>query len=136
MTKIFTKEYMQLNCGCYSQGQLMNCSFMKSDTITLESIVNSEIPLKYKYWFVCRKVATTEQNQKIAIDVAEMVLPIYEKAYPNDKRPHEAIQAAKQYIAGYISLDELWEKRAAAAAADATMRKQLLDYLINFCNHE
>jgi len=53
-----------------------------------------------------------------AADCAEMVLPIYEKAYSDDKRPRLAIQAARDYANGLITMEEL---RAAAsdAASDA-----------------
>ena len=117
MTKTFTPEFMAANCGCYDQEQLAACSFMATNPITLESIIHSEIPLKDKYWFVCRKVLTKEQNQQVAIYCAELVLPIFEKRYPEDKRPREAIEAAKAFIAGYISIEQLLEKRNAAADA-------------------
>lgn len=41
---------------------------------------------------------TKEQNIKWAILVAESVLHIFEDKYPNDKRPREAIEAAKRYL--------------------------------------
>jgi hypothetical protein len=119
MKQDFTKKFMQDNCGCYSKEQLMNCSFMKSEIITLQSILDSEISIKDKYWFVCKKLATKEQNQQIAIGVAEIVLVIFENKYPDDKRPREAIQAAKDYLSGVIGIDKLRKKRAAAAAANA-----------------
>ena len=119
MKQEFTKEFMLNNCGCYSEKDLMNCSFMNSENILLKSILESEIPLKDKYWFLCRKVADKKQNQEISIMVAEIVLPIFEKKYPDDKIPFEAIQAAKQYISGHISLEILIEKRRAAADAAA-----------------
>lgn len=112
-----TKHFMRKNCGCYSQDKLASCSFMKLDIITLQSIAESEIPIKDKYWFFCTKIATKEENKQIAIAVAEMVLPIYESRYPNDKRPHEAIEAAKQYIAGHITREQMIEKRRAAYTA-------------------
>lgn len=90
---------------------------MQSKTVTLESIFKSEIPIKDKFWFLCRKVATKEQNQKIAIDLAEVVLPIYESQYPENKAPREAIESAKLFIAGHLSLEELMIKRRAAANA-------------------
>ena len=118
----FTKEFMATNCGCYSQEQLNNTSFMKLEVITLDSILDSEIPLKDKYWFCCKKLFTKEQNQQIAIGAAEIVLEIYEIKYPNNKSLREAIQAAKDYLNNTeITLQELRKKRnaATAAAADA-----------------
>ena len=56
-----------------------------------------------------------------AADCAELVLPIYEKQYPNDDRPRKAIQAARDYANGLISAEELAAADAAAwdAAWDA-----------------
>jgi hypothetical protein len=118
MLKEFTQDYMKENCGCYSKEKLSTCSFIKSKKITIQSILESEIRLKDKYWFVVKKCdLTLRQKQEIAIGVAEIVLEIYENKYPNNKAPREAIQAAKDYINGtVITLEELRQKRAAAAA--------------------
>jgi hypothetical protein len=113
MQQSFTKEFMLVKRGCYPEDH-----FLMRD-ITLTEIVQSGIPLKDKYWFVCRKLATREQNQEIACSLAEIVLPIFEKRYPEDKRPREAIEAARAYIVGHISLDQLLIKRRAPYAADA-----------------
>jgi hypothetical protein len=59
-----------------------------------------------------------EMHEKdLAIGCAEIVLAIYEKKYPDNKAPREAIQAAKDYLAGTIGIDELNIKRRAAYAA-------------------
>ena len=50
-----------------------------------------------------------------AADCTELVLPIFEKQFPDDDRPRKAIQAARDYANGIISEKEL----AAAWAADA-----------------
>lgn len=52
-----------------------------------------------------------------AADCAEMVLPIYEKQYPDDDRPRKSIQAARDYANGLISSGELAAAGAAAFAA-------------------
>jgi hypothetical protein len=52
-----------------------------------------------------------------AADCAELVLPIYEKDYPDDKRPRLAIQAARDYANGLITLEELSAAGAASWAA-------------------
>ena len=120
MQKEFTKKYMTNNCGCYLKEQLDNCSFMKLDVIALDSILDSEIKLKDKFWFVCKKLNTKEQNQQLVIGVAEIVLEIYENKYPNNKAPREAIQAAKDYLNNTgVTLEELRKKRDAAADAAA-----------------
>ena len=48
-------------------------------------------------------------------DCAEMVLPIFEKDYPNDDRPRKAIQAARDYANGLIGEEAMY------AAGDAAM---------------
>jgi hypothetical protein len=113
MNQSFTKEFMLANRGCYDSGH-----FLMKDT-TLKEIVESEIRIKDKFWFICKKLATKEENQQIAIRLAEIVLPIYEKRYPENKAPREAIEAAKSYIAGHISLEQLLAKKRAAAIAAA-----------------
>lgn len=144
MQTTFTKQFMSTNRGCYSVIKLRSCSFMQSEEITLDSILQSEIPLRHKYWFVCKKPASKQENRQIAIGVAEIVLHIYERRYPDDMRPREAIKAAKQFIAGHINIDALLEKKRtadaaayaayAAAAAAADVEQQLFEYLIAFCS--
>src|SRR3990167_7344763 len=99
--KTFTKQFMHENRGCYSEQQLNECDFMKFDEpITLDMILISSISLKDKYWFVCKKLLRKEQNQQLAIGVAEIVLEIYETKYPKNAAPRKAIQAAKDYLSG------------------------------------
>jgi hypothetical protein len=67
----------------------------------------------------------TDQDSKrvasqLAIEFAEQALPIFEKRRPNDERPRKAIQAARDYLDGKISLEELRACRSHAYAdADA-----------------
>ena len=112
---------MAENCGCYGAEKTMSLFFSNgNETISISDILNSAIPLKDKYWFVFRKTGLLKEiNQKIAIDLAEIVLPIYEKRYPTNTAVRECIEAAKQFIAGHISIDVLLEKRRAAYAAAA-----------------
>jgi len=52
-----------------------------------------------------------------ACDCAERVLPIYEKDYPKDKRPRQAIEVARRYAEGKASDSELAAARDAARDA-------------------
>lgn len=110
MKKSFTREFMYDNKGCYSNEQLEKCSFMASGNqeIILKSILESEIELRDKYWFVCRNVFTSRQSQEIAIITAKYVLEIYENKYPSNNAPREIIEAAEDYLTGTgITLEEL-----------------------------
>jgi hypothetical protein len=57
---------------------------------------------------VSRRKWTKEMSVELAIYAAEIVLSIYEKEYPDDKRPRNAIEAAKAYL-----------RKPSAAAGDA-----------------
>ena len=66
----------------------------------------------------------TDQDSKriasqLAIEFAEQALPIFEKRRPDDARPRKAIQAARDYLDGKISLEELQACQSHADAADA-----------------
>ena len=66
----------------------------------------------------------TEQDSKriasqLAIEFAEQALPIFEKRRPDDLRPRQAIQAARDYLDGKIDVAALQNAHAAAAAAYA-----------------
>ena len=70
----------------------------------------------------CRKIRLVKKvdawNEKtarlFACDCAEHVLHIFEKQYPNDKRPRIAIEVARKYANGLASDKELNTARAAA----------------------
>ncbi len=52
------------------------------------------------------------------VDYAEAhLLPIYEKAYSGDRRPQEALEAAREWLAGKIKLPAAKKKILAAHAA-------------------
>ena len=64
----------------------------------------------------------TDQDSKriasqLAIEFSAEVLPIFEKFYPTDARPRQAIQAARDYLDGKITRQALLVARCAAAAA-------------------
>jgi hypothetical protein len=75
-----------------------------------------------------RKVDTWNERtaRLFACDCAERVLPIYEKKYPDDKRPREAIAVSRRYADGKATKEELaaardaaWDAARAAAGAAA-----------------
>ena len=114
----YTKSWLSANCGCYSPERLASCSFMQTEGDTsLKAIIDSEIPLKHRFWFLCRKVLSKQENQQLAIECAEAILPLWKEKYPEDERPQAAIQAAKDYMAGKISSENLKEAAADTYAA-------------------
>jgi len=90
---------------------------------------------KWSNWILSRTL--NHHNQvKYAVHAAEIVLPLWEKEFPEDKRPHEAIKAAKAWLenpspentekcnqaaeaAGWAVNAAAWAAVAYKAAADA-----------------
>ena len=64
---------------------------------------------------------TRQQIVLTACACAETVLDIFEKKYPNDKRPRVAIETARRWCSGVASIEEVRDASASAyaAAADA-----------------
>ena len=58
---------------------------------------------------------TKKDSVSLAVYAAELVIGIYEKEYPNDKRPRQAIEAAKAWLKNPTEKNS----RAAARAAEA-----------------
>ena len=65
------------------------------------------------------KLMTKNQRVKWAIYCAEQVLPIFETKYPDDKRPRQAVEAAKKYLKNPTAAYAAAAYAAAAYAADA-----------------
>ena len=55
----------------------------------------------------------------VACDCAELVLPIFEKKHPNDKRVRECIEVTRKWAAGEATIEEVRKARNAAYAAYA-----------------
>ena len=119
MQTIYSAEFMQDNCACYSEEKVKLEKYLKDrKEITYLDILNSDISLKDKYWFFCKKIFTKEQNKQISVIIAEIILPIYEEKYPNNKTLREAIEAAKLYAKKEITLEKLMVKRRDVDAVD------------------
>ena len=84
-----------------------------------------------KYCFQEMRIIKTwkwekEHSVKLAIFAAELVIEIFEKEYPADKRPRAAIEAAKTYLKSP-------SKKAAGAAvwaAGAEIKQKCHDYVL------
>jgi len=62
---------------------------------------------------------TKEDSVKLAIFAAEQVLEIFEREYPNDLRPRQAVEAAKSYLKTPAPAADAAYAARAADAADA-----------------
>jgi hypothetical protein len=80
----------------------------------LAGLIASE-KLDWANWLIVR-VMTKKQYVAYAIFAAEQVIEIYEKKYPDDKRPRLAIEAAKNYLNNPSAKNKKAVADAAAAA--------------------
>jgi len=113
----YNLDFLLQNTGCYEKSKVENLFPKDIEVVSYKDILQSNIPLKDKYWFFCNRVFTASQNQHLAIKIAEVVLPIFEEQYLEDSRPRKAIEAARLYLAGEIGIEELKAAEAAARAA-------------------
>lgn len=95
--------------------------------IILNKLINER---KYDWanWFIVR-VMEREDYIRYAVYATEQVLDIFEKEYPNDNRPRQAIEAAKRCINDKSAARAAWAAAEAAwAAARAAMQLKILKY--------
>jgi hypothetical protein len=98
---------------------------------------------------------TKEDSVAFAVYGAELVIENFEKVYPSDKRPREAIEAAKAYIknpteenrekgsAAWSAASAAWSAASAAesaasaaeSAAESALRKKLDKWFITRIKH-
>lgn len=112
-----TKEFLEApdayeNCLMW---WLENCQGL-SDKEQLLNIAKHN--LEWFNWVVV-KLMTHKQRVKYSIFTAELVIDIFEKEYPEDKRPREAIEAAKMFIESPIEENKQTTMDTARGARDA-----------------
>ena len=77
----------------------------------------------WSLWFLGKnagKIGSPERLKLVGIaaECAELVLPIYEKRYSDDKRVRKCIETLKRYAIGKATLEEVKAARKNAAYAD------------------
>ena len=106
------------------------------DSLTLLKSLRDRNNYIWANWLIVR-IMTRKQYLSYAIFSAEQVLDIYEKKYPNEKRPRLAIEAAKKVLeqntkenkdAAYASASAADAAAYAAYAARKKMQLKILNY--------
>ena len=108
-------EILQKHGAC-SEGVKWYQENGESETVerTVEKLINAtNTPNKLNWanWLIARMLSIKDKI-RYAIYAAEQVIDIFEKKYPDDKRPRNAINAAKKYLKN----PSLKNKNAANAA--------------------
>ena len=123
MVKTITVEWLQSKGACEESIKAWHGETDHDTFATLNRLVvkNPE----WGHWLICR-IMNKNQSVQYAIFAAEQVIDIYEGKYPNDKRPRNAIEAAKAYVQNpskktkaYAAADAAYAAYAAYAAAYA-----------------
>ena len=119
MKKTYTKQYITNNSGCYAPGRedkLKNCSFMNQpgEEVTVNDILDSEIPAVDKIWFVVEfSEFTDNQRRDIAIFELEELRLYREEKYGKNDEVDIFIQASKDFVnkkITYLKLREIERK--------------------------
>ncbi len=88
------------------------------DWTALEILGLLDIPVEDRLWVVLRSEMIAENDlHELGCRFAESVLPIFEGAFPDDKRPREAIAAKRAWLRGEIT--DAWLAAAREAAREA-----------------
>jgi hypothetical protein len=119
MKKVTIEDVMSwYPCSIYPRERIKKLMGRKK-YVTLDDIWKAKLDCKRDYlWLVFREEFITEHNlHKIAIYTAKLVLPLFEKEHPNDKRLRQAIEAKKKWLRGEISDGKLRIARYAVANA-------------------
>ena len=93
-----TLEFLKEKSACYRGINLFEEKYPEGGE--LEDVCKTALELNhfdYANWLLTR-LMDKQQAVKYAIFAAELVLPIFEAKYPDDKRPRKAIEAAKECL--------------------------------------
>ena len=113
MIKTITLKWLQSKGACLESLEEWHKETDHNTFATLNRLVSKNPD--WGNWLICR-LMNKKQAVQYAIFAAEQVIDIYEGKYPNDKRPRNAIEAAKAYLKNPSKKT----KAAAEAAAYAT----------------
>ena len=108
-----TKEWLQEKKAC-KEGIKWFAAQVENDGVKIVKKLMKENQLQWANWLIVRIMEYKQQYVSYAIYAAEQVIDNFEKEYPNDKRPREAIEAAKKCIENPTEEN----KNAAYCAAD------------------
>ena len=125
MKKSFTPKEIMKGKGCYSTSEVNALSFIDQPEITIQTILDSEISISDKFWFVFANCdLTVKEKQLLNLNCAKINLAHYQKecaknGWTEIKEIAELTQLCDDYVSGKITLIVFNEKRTANAYANA-----------------
>jgi len=124
MKKITEKFLTDRNASSPGMQWVRENKLIGLDSITFLNRLIAADKLDWANWLIVR-VMTKKQYLAYAIFAAEQVIEIYEKKYPEDKRPRNAIEATKNYLKNPSAKNKKAAYDAAADAYAAAARKEI-----------
>jgi chemotaxis protein histidine kinase CheA len=116
-------EYIKTFNPCSSGvNEYIEAGYENFSGTVLEFLNLNKVSIKNRLWVVLRPEIISENDlHELACKFAESVLHIFEKEYPEDKRPRLAIEAKRKWLKKEITDSELDAARVAVwnAARDA-----------------
>lgn len=106
MLKQFTSEYIRQNEGCYEGTNKTTLLLEKTgENPTLLNLLN-ELPPKDFIWFLRNHCGLTiEEKLEFSIFCAELLIPIYEKAYNGELRYRNSVYLTKALYYQAITIE-------------------------------
>lgn len=114
-----TKKWLKRHSACSPAMRWLKKQPEKNP-LRLAEIAMKEGHFNWVIWVIIRKMSSA-QRERYAIFAAESVVGIYESYYPDDKRPRNAIRAAKKYIKNPCIRTKYNAVEADVAAAKASV---------------
>jgi hypothetical protein len=109
-------------CNLYTRERVTEL-FNGGDMLTAWDISVLDIPIADRIWALLHREFFTDSDLRlIACAFAERVIHIYERKYPGDYRPREAIRVARLLAVGRATLKDLKTAEAAVWAAARAAR--------------
>lgn len=103
----------------------LSCEILAKVEVRGDSIIRDDKQVWSEMKIVKIYKWTKKDNIKLAIYAAKLVVDLYEKRYPGDKRPREAIQAAQTFIKSPTE-----ENRQKCYLAAAAAKKRCHRYIL------
>jgi hypothetical protein len=102
---------------CKTEEEVLQITGGRRQMSPLE-VLDCDAKSEDKLWVLLRNPIFTDRELRLmACDFADEVLPIYENAYPDDRRARDCIEMSKKFANGECSAEEVDAARAAAFAA-------------------
>ena len=114
-----TKKWLEDKQACQSGIEWFN-RLGKTELLDVGLAAVADNKPDYARWLIRHVCLDNKRlSVEVAIFAAEKALPIFEKKYPTDKRPREAIEAAKGWLNNPSEENRLAAAEAASAAVSA-----------------